>query len=190
EKNTLREGGRFWYEPLLEGGLVPDALLRAVVRKMLSRRLRRQDQGSAEAHRASLVAFAERMRRSPIALSTEAPNAQHYEVPAAFFERVLGPRLKYTWAFFREGCESPAEAEEEMLRLTSLRAQLEDNQEVLELGCGWGSLTLWMAEQFPESRITAVSNSASQREFILARAAQAGLRNVRVIRRDMNLFRA
>ena len=100
------------------------------------------------------------MKRSPIALRTESANAQHYEVPAAFFERVLGPRMKYSSAFYPDGCSNLAAAEENMLRLTCDRARLTDGQDILELGCGWGSLTLWMAEQFPNSRITAVSNSA------------------------------
>jgi cyclopropane-fatty-acyl-phospholipid synthase len=180
----------FWYELLVESGLVPDALIRATIRRMLRQRLRHEDRGSDQANRVHLLDFAEEMRRSPIALRTETANAQHYEVPAAFFERVLGPRLKYSSALFAEGCTSLGRAEEAMLRLTCERAQLDDGQEVLELGCGWGSLTLWMAEQFPNSRIAAVSNSASQREFILARAAQAGLTNVRVFTADVNTFAA
>src|SRR5271163_2509460 len=179
---------RFWYEPLVESGLVPDALIRASIRKMLRERLREEDRGSEEANRAHLLSFVEQMKQSPIALRTDSANAQHYEVPAAFFEIVLGPRLKYSSAFYPEGCASLADAEEAMLRLTCERAQLADGQDILELGCGWGSLTLWMAEQFPNSRITGVSNSASQREFILARAAQCGLQNVRIITADMNVF--
>jgi cyclopropane-fatty-acyl-phospholipid synthase len=181
---------RFWYEPLVESGVVPDALIRAAIRKMLRERLRQEDRGNEEANRAKLLAFVEEMKQSPIALRTDSANAQHYEVPAAFFERVLGPRLKYSSAFYPERCASLAAAEETMLQLTCERAQLADGQDVLELGCGWGSLTLWMAEQFPNSRITGVSNSASQREFILARAAQRGLHNVRIITADMNAFAA
>lgn len=181
---------RFWYEPLLESGLIPDALIRLAIRKMLRERLREEDRGSEEANRAQLLAFAEEMRRSPIALRTDSANAQHYEVPAAFFERVLGPRLKYSSAFYAERCSSLGDAEEAMLRLSCERAQLADGQDVLELGCGWGSLTLWMAEQFPGSRITAVSNSASQRAFIERRAAARGLKNVRIITTDMNSFAA
>ncbi len=179
---------RFWYEWLVESGLVPDALIRTAIRRMLRERLREEDRGTDEANRAELLAFVEEMKRSPIALRTDSANAQHYEVPAAFFESVLGPRLKYSAAFYAEGCKSLAQAEEAMLQLTCERAQLADGQEVLELGCGWGSLTLWMAEQFPNSRITAVSNSASQRAFIEERAAERGLRNVRIITADMNAF--
>jgi cyclopropane-fatty-acyl-phospholipid synthase len=181
---------RFWYEPLLESGVVPDVVIRAAIRRMLRDRLREEDRGSVEANRAALLAFVETMKSSPIALRTDSANAQHYEVPAAFFECVLGPRLKYSSAFFAEGCESLGAAEEAMLRLTCERAQLTDGQNILELGCGWGSLTLWMADHFPNSSITAVSNSASQRAFIESRAAQRGLRNVRIVTTDMNDFDA
>ena len=161
---------RFWYEPLLESGLVPDAVIRAAIRRMLRDRLREEDRGSDAANRAKLLEFVAQMKESPIALRTESANAQQIEVQAAFFEHVLGPCLKYSKAIFGTGCRNLAEAEETMLSLTCERAQLADGQDVLELGCGWGSLTLWTAEHFPNSRITGVSNSASQREFILARA--------------------
>ena len=181
---------RFCYEPLLESGVVPDAVIRVAIRRMLRDRLREEDRGSEEANRAQLLAFVDEMKRSPIALRTDSANAQHYEVPAAFFEGVLGPRLKYSSAFFAEGCESLGAAENEMLRLTCERGQLADGQNILELGCGWGSLTLWMAEHFPNSSIVAVSNSASQRVFIESQAAQRGLRNVRIVTADMNDFDA
>ncbi len=179
---------RFWYEPLLESGIIPDAVIRAAIRRMLRDRLREEDRGSAEANRARLIAFVDEMKRSPIALRTDSANAQHYEVPAAFFQSVLGPRLKYSSAIFPEGCNSLAAAEEAMLQLTCERAQLADGQNILELGCGWGSLTLWMAEHFPNSPITAVSNSASQRAFIESQAAQRKLSNVRIVTADMNEF--
>jgi cyclopropane-fatty-acyl-phospholipid synthase len=181
---------RFWYEPLLESGVVPDAIIRAAIRRMLRDRLREEDRGSDGANRAQMLAFVDEMKRSPIALRTDSANAQHYEVPSAFFQSVLGPRLKYSSAFFAEGCDSLGAAEEAMLRLTCERAELADGQNILELGCGWGSLTLWMAEHFPQSSITAVSNSASQREFIESQAAQRGLRNVRIVTADMNEFDA
>jgi cyclopropane-fatty-acyl-phospholipid synthase len=181
---------RFWYESLVESGLVPDFVIRAAIRRMLRERLREEDCGSETGNHAKLLAFVEEMKRSPIALRTDSANAQHYEVPAAFFENVLGPHLKYSSAFYPESCTSLGVAEEAMLRLTCERAQLADGQDILELGCGWGSLTLWMAEQFPNSRITGVSNSASQRAFIEARASQRGLRNMRIITSNMNSFAA
>ncbi|MFM8559170.1 MAG: SAM-dependent methyltransferase, partial [bacterium] len=127
------------------------------------------------------------MRAAPIALHTREANVQHYEVPAAYYERVLGPRLKYSSALW-DGARTLAEAEEAMLALTAERAVLADGQRILELGCGWGSLTLWMAEHFPDARILAVSNSATQRAFILERAARRGLTNVEVVTADMNAF--
>ena len=183
---------RFWYEPLIERGLVPDALIRLAIRRMLGDRLREEERGSQEANRLAKLAFVAEMKRSPIALRADAANAQHYEVPAAFFERVLGPRRKYSSALYEDAGVAPAAglaaAEEAMLRLTCQRAQLADGQEILELGCGWGSLTLWMAEQFPASGITGVSNSGSQKEFIAGEAARRGLRNVRIVTADMNEF--
>lgn len=181
---------RFWYEPLLESGLVPDALIRAAIRKMLRERLRESDCGSEAANRAQSLAFVKQMRQSPIALRTDSANAQHYEVPFEFFEKVLGPRLKYSSAYYPENCDSLAAAEEAMLALTCERAQLTDGQDILELGCGWGSLTLWMAEHYPNSRITGVSNSASQRQFIRSGAAKLNLKNIQVITADMNEFQA
>lgn len=181
---------RFWYEPLLESGLVPDALIRAAIRRLLRARLRAEERGSEATNRAQLLSFVERMKKGPIALRVDSANAQHYEVPAAFFQKVLGPRLKYSCAYYGDRCSGLAEAEEAMLRLTCERARLVDGQDVLELGCGWGSLTLWMAEHYSNSRITGVSNSASQREFILARAARRGLRNIKILTADMNEFAA
>ena len=181
---------RFWYEALLESGLIPDALIRASIRRMLRQRLREEDRGSETANHAKLLEFVARMKSSPIALRTESANAQHYEVPAAFYEKVLGPRLKYSSAYYGPGCASLAVAEETMLALTCERAQLANGQDILELGCGWGSLTLWMAGHFPGSRITGVSNSASQREFILSRARERRLSNVQILTADMNEFAA
>jgi cyclopropane-fatty-acyl-phospholipid synthase len=123
---------------------------------------------------------------SPVAIHTDEANEQHYEVPTELFELMLGPHLKYSSGLVGRGRRRPRGAEEAMLRLTCERAQLADGQDVLELGCGWGSLTLWMAERYPASRITAVSNSATQREHIEKRAAARGLDNVTVLTRDVN----
>jgi len=143
-----------------------------------------------EEQQARLSAWVEALRRSPVAIETRAANEQHYEVPAAFFRLVLGRRLKYSCAFWPEGTATLDEAEEAMLRLTCERAGIANAQRVLELGCGWGSLTLWMAERYPATRITAVSNSASQREFVLAEAARRCLGNVEALAADMNVFEA
>jgi cyclopropane-fatty-acyl-phospholipid synthase len=179
---------RFWYESLVESGLVPDFLIRAAIRMLLEGRLRKEDRGNEKANRAAKLAFVEEMKRSPIAVRTDSANAQHYEVPSEFFQIVLGPRRKYSSAYFPDGCQSLTLAEEHMLHLSCERAQIADGQEILELGCGWGSLTLYIAERFPKCRIVGVSNSASQREFILATAAARGLSNVTIITADMNFF--
>ncbi len=128
------------------------------------------------------------LRASPIAIETQAANSQHYEVPARFFELCLGKRLKYSSCYYRRGDETLEQAEEAMLALYGERAELADGQRILELGCGWGSLTLWMAERFPNARITGVSNSRGQREHILARAAARGLANVEIVTSDVNVL--
>jgi cyclopropane-fatty-acyl-phospholipid synthase len=173
---------------LVEQGRVPDVLIRAGIRRLLRERLA-EEGGGCEQRNERLYALLEQMAASPLALSTDTANEQHYEVPAAFFEAVLGPCLKYSCCWYPNGGESLGEAEVAMLGLTCERAGLSDGQRVLELGCGWGSLSLWMAERYPRSRITAVSNSAPQRAFIEARMRARGLGNLEVITADMNDFR-
>ncbi len=137
---------------------------------------------------AANIAFAEEMSARPIAEYTDMANEQHYEVPAAFFERVLGPRLKYSSCLYPTGRETLAQAEEIALTETCQHAGLKDGQDILELGCGWGSLSLWMAEHYPNARITAVSNSNSQRESIETKARARGLHNLTILTCDMNDF--
>lgn len=175
-------------DALLAGGWVPDALIRWQIRRLLRAREREIFAGGVEAIQARFMALLEQGAAGPIAVATEAANDQHYEVPPRFFERVLGPRLKYSCALFEGPGTDLATAEEAMLALTALRAGLANGQRILELGCGWGSLTLWMAEHYPDARITAVSNSRDQRAFIEARAQARGLTNVQVITADMNTF--
>ena len=171
---------------LAERGLVPDALLRAGIRRMCEARLRDEhadDPDAAARRNAALIA---ELRESPVAIHTDAANRQHYELPPGFFTRCLGPRLKYSGCYYPTGNETLAQAEEAMLALYGERAELADGQEILELGCGWGSLTLWMARHYPNARITAVSNSAPQRAFIEAQCRERGFANVRVITCDVN----
>jgi cyclopropane-fatty-acyl-phospholipid synthase len=149
---------------LAERGMVPLPALRYGIRRLLRKRLGEVRSGS------DTSAFLRMMDRAPLAVATDLANEQHYELPSAFFESVLGPRLKYSGAFWPPGTDTLAEAELRMLEVTVERAQIEDGQRILELGCGWGSLTLYMAECFPGARITAVSNSATQRAYIEARA--------------------
>ena len=139
---------------LAERGMIPLAGLRLGVRRLLRQRLRDAESGP------DIETFKRELESSPLAIATDAANEQHYEVPPQFFETVLGPHLKYSGAFWPDDARSLAEAEEAMLALTCERAGIEDGQDILELGCGWGSLTLFMARRYPGSRITAVSNSA------------------------------
>jgi cyclopropane-fatty-acyl-phospholipid synthase len=173
---------------LIERGLVPDAVLRFAIRRLLAQRLRDEQAGDSAAVRRRTDVFVAAMRESPIAIATADANAQHYEVPPAFFEVVLGRNLKYSGCLWEPATTTLDAAEDAMLALTASRATLTDGQDVLELGCGWGSLTLWMARHFPRSRITAVSNSSDQRRFIEDRARARGLGNVAVITADMNAF--
>jgi cyclopropane-fatty-acyl-phospholipid synthase len=177
-------------DALVESGLLPDLALRLAIRRLVARRSRQEARGGVEALQARVSAWVETLRRSPIAVETGAANEQHYEVPSAFFRLVLGRRLKYSCALWPEGTATLDEAEEAMLRLTCERAGIDGGQRVLDLGCGWGSLTLWIAERHPSTRVTAVSNSASQREFVLAEAGRRGLGNVEAITADMNVFEA
>ena len=173
---------------LLERDLLPDSVIRTGIRRLLEARLREEDKGDPQVQQAHLMRFVEELRRSPVAIATREANEQHYELPSAFFGLVLGRHLKYSSCYFKPGVTALDEAEAEMLRLTCERAGLVDGEQILELGCGWGSLTLWMAEHFPRARITAVSNSRTQKQFIDARAAERGLANVEVLTRDANVL--
>ncbi len=165
---------------LLEKDLLPDSLVRVGIRRLLAQRLREE---SAVYDRAAYLA---ELRTRPIAEETQAANEQHYEVPTEFYQLCLGRRLKYSACLYPTGRETLDEAEEKMLALYVERARLADGQDVLELGCGWGSLSLYLAERFPQSRITGVSNSRTQREFIEAEARRRGLPNLRILTCDAN----
>jgi len=168
-----------------ERGRVPDAWVRTGIRRLVNARRR---QIASENGEDVVERFLRATRMAPVAVAADQANRQHYEVPAEFFQRVLGPRLKYSCCYWPAGVDSLAEAEELALRLTCEHAGLQDGMDVLELGCGWGSLSLWMAEQFPQSRITAVSNSRSQKDFIDRQAGERSLNNLSVITADMNQF--
>ena len=163
---------------LLAAGVLPDALVRIGIRRAIAARLR--DEGA----RYDRDSYVRTLRQSPIAVETSSANEQHYEVPTAFFRLVLGSRLKYSCAYWPDGVTTLDGAEEAMLRLTCERARIRDGQTILELGCGWGSLTLWIAEKYPKCRIVAVSNSATQKEWIDSR----GFANVEVRTADMRTF--
>jgi cyclopropane-fatty-acyl-phospholipid synthase len=163
---------------------LPDVIIRAAIQRLCSRTAARLATGNAE----SDASFADEMAARAIADYTDEAKARHHEVPAAFFGHVLGPNRKYSSCFYKEPATTLREAEEEALRQTVEHADLADGQSILELGCGWGSLSLWMARQFPHSQVTAVSDSHSQRDHIESEAATRGLVNLRVITSDINVF--
>ena len=178
-----------WLTPALgamERGWIPDALIRAGIRHLCADRLRECRIAGADGTKRFLA----EMCNGPIAPLPDRANAQHYELPPEFFALALGPRRKYSCCFYPPGVDDLATAEEAALAATCERAELADGQQILELGCGWGSLTLWMAERYPQSQITAVSNSAPQRRHIETTAASRGLTNVCVLTADMNDFAA
>ena len=163
---------------------LPDVVTRTGIAALVGRTRRKLVQPDEPGERA----FAAGMTAYPIAEHADAANSQHYEIPARFFELCLGPRRKYSSCWYDEATTTLAEAEVRALALTCEHAALADGQRILELGCGWGSLTLWMAEHYPAARITAVSNSHSQREHIMGEARRRDLRNVEVVTADMNDF--
>jgi cyclopropane-fatty-acyl-phospholipid synthase len=163
---------------VVESGRVPDPIVRAAIRAACASRLRRERRRPPDFK----DAFVRRLRTSPIAEQVDKANEQHYEVPAEFFRIVLGPRLKYSACLWPDGVETLGQAEDAMLRLTCERAGVEDGMTLLDLGCGWGSLTGWLSERYPASRILAVSNSRAQREYI----ESLRLPNVRVLTADAN----
>jgi cyclopropane-fatty-acyl-phospholipid synthase len=169
---------------LAERGMLPDRAVRWGIRRLLRRRLDEQ----ARVSPAKRLAFLASLDKSPIASDVDTANEQHYEVPTEFFRRVLGPRMKYSGCYWPVGVETLTDAEEAMLDLTCQRAGLEDGMEVLDLGCGWGSLSLWIAERYPRCRVLSVSNSTTQRAFIEAECRRRGFDRVEVRTADVNAF--
>ncbi len=172
---------------LTEKDLVPDALIRRGIRRLLRERLQEINVHDCAAMARSERDFATHMATAPIALVPEVANEQHYEVPTEFFQTVLGTRLKYSSCHW-DGVNTLDDAEIRSLTLSCEHARIEDGQTILELGCGWGSLSLWLAEQYPNATITAVSNSAVQRAHIEGVAQARGFSNLTVITQDMNDF--
>jgi cyclopropane-fatty-acyl-phospholipid synthase len=162
----------------------PDSMSRSAIGWLVERTRKKLAESPTEGERE----FARKMQTYPIALNTSEANEQHYEIPAEFFTLVLGPQRKYSSCLYEGNADSLAAAEEQALRATAKNASLANGQRILELGCGWGSLSLWMARHYPSAEITSVSNSNSQREFIVNRAKREGLLNLKVITADMNDF--
>ena len=173
---------------LAEKGIIPDYFIRQGIVRNCENRLKNENVSNTEKVSSKKQIWIEQMKESPIALVPEKANEQHYEVPPAFFENVLGKHLKYSSGYWPDGVNSLDESEESMLELSFERAQLVDGDSILELGCGWGSLTCYMASKLPNSKITAVSNSKDQKEHILNRCKNQGLDNIEVITADMNDF--
>ena len=177
-----------WYDKLIEANKVPDFLLRRGIRKLLAQRLADEDKGGVEAQQAHLMALIDQLKASPIAVNTSEANVQHYEVPTQFYQYCLGKNLKYSSGYWNEGVNDIDTSEDDMLELTCQRAELRDRQQVLELGCGWGSLSLFMAAKYPGSTFKVVSNSRTQKQFIDDTAKSRGIKNLEVITADMNAF--
>lgn len=177
-----------WYNSLLEKDQIPDALIRIGIRKLLKQRLQQERKESSELQQAHLMKLIEELKNSPIAINTAEANEQHYEVPTKFYQYCLGANLKYSSGYWKTGVRDIDTSENDMLEITCNRAELKDGQDILELGCGWGSLSLYMAKKYPNSRITAVSNSKTQKLHIDEQAQKRGIRNLNVITININDF--
>ncbi|WP_114937514.1 SAM-dependent methyltransferase [Mucilaginibacter endophyticus] len=177
-----------WYEKLLEQDRMPDALIRAGIRRLLKQRLRDENKGNVELQQQHLMDLIEKLKISPIAVNTADANQQHYEVPTVFYQYCLGKNLKYSSGYWKPGTKDIDTAETDMLELSCTRAELQNGQQVLELGCGWGSLSLYMAAKYSESTFTVVSNSATQKLYIDGQAQERGINNLTVITADINSF--
>lgn len=182
--NTLPKANKLI--SLAEHGKIPDFLVRFGIRQLCLKRLQQEHINNPELQQQRYQTLINELRQSPIAIETSAANEQHYEVPTDFYLSSLGNRLKYSCAYYETADSSLDQAEEAMLSLYNTRADLQNGQTILELGCGWGSLTLWMAEHFPDSMITAVSNSSTQKQHIDQQCQLRGFKNVNVITADVN----
>jgi cyclopropane-fatty-acyl-phospholipid synthase len=173
---------------LIERGWVPDSLIRTGIRQLLRKRL--SDEKNNFKKKDHFNSFVGTLCSRPIAVDTSKANDQHYELPPSFFNLILGKYNKYSSCYWGDGATSLDEAEASSLKITCERAELSDDMDILELGCGWGSLSLWIAEKYPNSRVTSISNSNQQREFINRAAKLKNLNNLTVVTCDMNSFNA
>ena len=177
-----------WYDSLLEKNKVPDFALRLGIRKLLKERLYQEKKETVELQQAHLMKLIAELKESPIAINTVEANEQHYEVPTAFYKFCLGSNLKYSSGYWNEGVLDIDTSENDMLEITCSQAELTDGQDILELGCGWGSLSLYMAKKYPQSSITAVSNSKTQKIYIDEQAQLRGIKNLTIITVNINDF--
>lgn len=177
-----------WYDSLVEKNLVPDFLIRGGIRKLLRQRLNDENKGTKVAQKAHLLQLIDELKASPIAINTVDANEQHYEVPTEFYQYCLGKHLKYSSGYWKDGVTDINTSESYMLELTCQRAELSDGQNVMELGCGWGSLSLFMSAKYPKSSFTVVSNSRTQKIYIDEQAKLRNISNLEVITCDINNF--
>lgn len=177
-----------WYNSLLEKNKIPDIIIRKGIRNLLKQRLNQENKGNTETQQTHLMKLIEELKNSPIAVNTVDANEQHYEVPTKFYQYCLGKHLKYSSGYWENGVTDIDTSEKDMLELTCQRAELQDGQNVLELGCGWGSLSLFMASRFPKSTFTVVSNSRTQKLHIDEQAISRGIKNLTVVTADINVF--
>ena len=182
------------FEPLLEKDLLPDSIIRWGARRITGARLRQITSYDIEEHQKYLMEYIQDLKNQPIAINTDDANQQHYEQPTEFFQEILGKNMKYSCGYWEDSIprdklkDNLDYSEEAMLRLTCERAEIKDGQSILDLGCGWGSLSLFMAERYPDSEIVAVSNSSTQKAYIDGKARERNLKNLTVITEDINTF--
>ena len=169
---------------LAENGYLPEWLIRFGIRRLLKKRLEQESTGGKKRQEEILEAFL----KAPVAINTNKANEQHYALPPEFMETALGNCLKYSSGYWPENVCTLNDSETAALELVAERAQLKDNMRILELGCGWGSFSLWAAKRYSGSTIVSVSNSAQQREYIEKKATTLGLDNLKVITADINTF--
>ena len=167
-------------DDLLAKDIIPDALIRVGIRARLKDTLKLFEKLNCEERQELVMKHVRELKESPLAIATDEANEQHYELPTAFFQKCLGPHMKYSSGYWDAGVEDLETSEARMLKLSCDRAELEDGHHILELGCGWGSLTLWMGKHFPNAKIAAVSNSRTQKEYIDGQAKERGLTNIEV----------
>jgi cyclopropane-fatty-acyl-phospholipid synthase len=175
-------------DTVLEKGWLPDGVIRWGMRRLLAKKHTELTRFGVEGHQQAINTFIDELNQSPIAVATDEANQQHYELPPVFFNTVLGPRRKYSSGLWLHNHTTLAQAEEAMLALYAERAQLADGQRILDLGCGWGSLSLWLAERYPNSTVVGLSNSHNQRQFIMAEAERLGLSNLTIWTGNMVTF--
>jgi len=174
--------------PIVEAHLIPDGVIRYFIRREVGHGLRRVKNLTTEQASQETMDFIAEIRKMPIAVQQQKANEQHYEVPDAFYKLVLGPHLKYSSGYWPRANMTLEESEEVMLSMYCERAGLADGMSIVDLGCGWGSVTLFVAAKYPNARVTSISNSNSQREFIMSVAKQRGLSNIQVLTGDINVF--